>query len=291
MVANCDRSCLRARRILIAASAFALGFSLSAAAQTSSTSQISADGQSYSSSREYLASLDPDALPRTGTPAVASAALAGPSPQYGGGRSNYPSYPNYESRWSHLAFLAGGGFTTPVGNATHGYETWGYNFDVGAGWNFSKRLGVLFEYDFNKNKIPGATIALVGAQGGNINTHLFMFNPIYYFMARRTTGAYVLGGVGFSRKVTNFTNLVQTTQCYYYFCGYGYAPVTVAHFSSNQFAADGGLGLYWKAFGPDSKAKLFAEARYVFVDSPKPTQSQNGEGTEGLIPVTFGIRF
>lgn len=291
MVANCDRRCPLARRMLIAASAFALGFSLSAAAQTSSSSQISADGQSYSSSTEYLASLNPDAMPRTGNAALASAALASPSPQYGGRTRTSPTYPNYESRWSHLAFVGGGGFTAPIGNATHGYETWGYNFDVGGGWNFSKKLGVLFEYEFNKNKIPGATIALVGAQGGNINTHLFMFNPVYYFMARQRTGAYVTGGVGFSRKVTNFTDLQQVSQCYYYFCSYGYAPVTVASFSSTQLAADGGLGIYWKAFGQDSNAKLFAEARYVFVNSPRATATQNGEGTEELIPVTFGIRF
>lgn len=287
MVANYDRTCGLLRRVLVAASAVAIGVSLSASAQTSLAASNSSDAQGNSSS---------SALPYTeallgAAPApMASAALASPEPQYGGHRSNYPSYPNYESKTSHIAVVAGGGFTSPIGNATHGYETYGYNFDVGAGWSFSKKFGALFEYQFDRNKIPGATIAAVGAQGGNINSHLFLFDGIYYPYTHGRTGLYITGGPGFSRKVTNFTDLQAVQQCYY-FCYYGYAPVTVASFSSTQFAADGGIGLYWKAFGQDSNAKLFAEARYIFVDSPRATSTTDGEGTEGIIPVTFGIRF
>jgi len=287
MVANCDRTCALLRRLLAAASAFAVGASLSAAAQTSLAANHSSDGQSYSSS----AVLSTDALLGAAPAPAPTASAADPSPQYGGGRSsNYPNYPNYEGRASHIAFVGGAGLTSPIGNATHGYETYGYNFDVGGGWNFTKRFGALFEYGFNKNKIPGATIALVGAQGGNINTHLFMFNAVYYALQRRTSGLYVTGGPGYSHKTTNFTDLEEVEECYY-FCYYGYAPTTVYNFSSNQVAFDGGLGIYWKAFGQDSHAKLFAEARYVFVDSPAATKTSDGEGTEGIIPATIGIRF
>lgn len=287
MVANCERTSAFLHRVLVAASALAVGASLSAVAQTSPAAVPSSDGQNYSSS----AVLTTDALlGEAPAPAPAASAAADPSPQYGGQRNNYPSYPNYESRTSHIAIVAGGGFTSPIGNATHGYETFGYNFDVGGGWNFTKKFGALFEYDFNKNKIPGSTIARVGAQGGNINTHLFMFNGIYYPIQHATTGLYITGGPGFSRKVTNFTDLAQQSICYY-FCYYGYAPVTVYNFSSTQVAFDAGLGLYWKAFGRDSNAKLFAEARYVFVDSPAATKTSDGEGTEEIIPATFGIRF
>jgi hypothetical protein len=277
--------------MLIGASALAMAFSLSAAAQTASAPDNSADGQSYSSSADYRAYLSTDDLlggSSSTTPMASAAASANPSPQYGG--RNNSRYPSYESKWSHIAFVGGGGFTAPIGNDTHGFETWGYNLDVGGGWNFSKKFGVLFEYQFDKNKIPGSTIALVGAQGGNINSHLFLFDPVYYFAARKTTGAYVTGGVGFSRKVTNFTD-IQTGEVCYYFCYYENVPVTVYNFSSNQLAADGGLGMYWKAFGRDSNVKLFAEARYIFVDSPRATKTTDGEGTEGIIPVTVGIRF
>jgi hypothetical protein len=266
------------------ASALAVGVSLSAAAQTSLAANRSSDTQGDYSSSSVLST---DALLGAAPAPVAGA--ASPEPQYGG-RGNYPSYPNYESRMSHFAFVGGGGVTAPIGNDTRGYETWGYNLDIGGGWNFTKKFGALFEYQFDRNKIPGVTIAAVGAQGGNINSHLFLFDGIYYPYTHGRTGMYVTGGPGFSRKVTNFTDLQAVQQCYY-FCYYGYAPVTVASFSSTQLAADAGIGLYWKAFGQDSNAKLFAEARYVFVDSPRATSTTNGEGTEEIIPVTFGIRF
>lgn len=293
MAANSDRNCPLLRRLLVATAAVAVSCALPALAQSAHAPDLSADAQSSSSSVIYQAALSTDNLLGGSTaPYHFSLAAADGSPQYGGNRQNkYPQYPSYQSKVSHIAIVAGGGFTTPVGNAAHGYETWGYNLDFGGGWNFNRKVGILFEYQFDRNKIPGATIAAVGAQGGNINSHLFLFDPIFYFYSGHRTGAYVTGGGGFSRKVTNFTQLQPVTQCYYYFCGQGYAPVTVAHFSSTQGAFDAGFGLYWKAFGQDSNGKLFAEARYVFVDSPKPTATADGEGTEGLIPVTFGIRW
>lgn len=277
--------------MLASAAALALGFSLSAAAQTSSSSassKIAADAHDYSSSAMYTANLSTDAL----LGAAPGAGIAEGSPQYGGhSKNNYPKYPSYQSKWSHIAFVAGGGFTAPIGNDTHGYETYGYNLTFGGGWNFTKKFGVLFEYQFDRMKIPGATLAKVGVNGGNINSHLFLFDPIYYFYSHNSLGAYVVGGAGFSRKVTNFTNLQQQQFCYYYFCSYGYAPVTVANFVSSQLAADAGFGIYWKAFGPSSNAKLFVESRYIFVNSPRPTATTEGEGTEELIPVTLGLRF
>ncbi|MGA7523754.1 MAG: hypothetical protein WBW84_14985 [Acidobacteriaceae bacterium] len=292
MLANSDRNCPLLRHLLIVASAVAVGFTLPAVAQNTSTPNLTTDAQSSSSSVMYQASLSTDELlGGSTTPYHFSLAAADGSPQYGGhNNSRYPSYPNDQGRMSHIAVIAGGGFTGPIGNDTNGFDTWGYNLTFGGGWNFSKKFGVLFEYQFDRNKIPGATIAEVGAMGGNINSHLFLFDPIYYFYSRNSTGAYVTGGGGFSRKVTNFTDLEESEECYY-FCYYGYQSETVANFSSTQGAFDIGLGGYWKAFGQSSNAKLFAEARYVWVDSPKPTPTTNGEGTEGLIPVTLGIRF
>lgn len=281
MVGTCRSS--RSFRCRLLSAAFVItiaSFSLSAVAQTQTE-----DGQSFSSSTEYMSSLGTDAL--LGGTASATPG-ASPTPyQYG---QNNGRYPDYTSRWSHLAFEGGGGFTAPVGNDTHGIETWGYNIGLGAGWNFTKRFGTLLEYQFDKQKIPGATIAEVGAQGGNINTWSFTLDPVFYQPLTRTLGGYVTGGLGFYRKVTNFTNLAPTYQCFY-FCYTAYAPQTVAHFSSNQLGINVGIGAYWKAFGEDSNAKFFAEARYTWVDSPSASKTQNGEGTEGLIPVTFGIRF
>jgi hypothetical protein len=37
--------------------------------------------------------------------------------------------------------------------------------------------------------------------------------------------------------------------------------------------------------------KLFAEARYLWVNSPRSSPTQIGSGTISMIPVTFGVRF
>ena len=289
MASHCFSLRVLLSRIAVAASAFAL-FALpyGARAQTGSASE---GGQQYSSSadwKSYLTDYDFDGAPG-----------ASASPQYG--QNN--RYPDYTSKWSHLAFEAGAGFTAPVGNDTHPFqapsfnvpETWGYNVTVGAGWNFSKRLGALLEYQFDRQKIPGATLTELAIDsgsttplGGNVNTWSFTVDPIFYQPLTKKFGGYVTGGGGFYRKVTNFT--VPSLACDFFFCQF--VPQTVAHSSSNQGGLNFGVGFYWKAFGEDSNAKLYAETRYIWVDSPVASNSDPwGGGTEGLVPVTFGIRF
>lgn len=316
MVANCDRNCARTRRMLIAASALAIGFSLTAAAQTVSSPEVSADAQSYSSSADYRAYLSSDDLLGGFSSSAVSAASASanpspsPNPQYGGQRSS--QYPSYESRWSHLAFEGGAGFSAPIGNDTHystagltnGYLSpdvgWGYGVTVGAGWNFTKRVGALLEYQFLRQGMGNDYLNALNAEagtsgsgtsiGGNINTWSLTIDPIVYLPFGQKNGAYFTGGGGFYRKVTNFTEPVEECSIYY---GCYYVSGTVDHFSSNQGGLNIGLGLYRKIFGQDSNAKFYAEVRYVWVDSPVASSSNyyQGSGTEGLIPVTFGIRF
>jgi hypothetical protein len=305
MFSPCSVSRTLSRRIGLAATMIAVAsFSLAAMAQDApqtgtvriDTGQMQTDGGSNFSSS--TANLNTEAL-LGGAPAIPAASA---SPQYGGG--NYPRYPQYQNRWSHLAFEGGAGFTAPVGNTTHGNETYGYNVNVGAGWNFTKRFGLLLEYEWNRDKIPGSTLTglfnatqascgdcLSSYLGGNVNNWGFALQPIIYQPLSKKTGVYVTGGGGFYRKVTNFTQLEESEECYY-FCYVGYAPSTIAHSSSNQGGLNIGVGYYWKAFGEDSKAKLYAEARYKWINSPVASNSDPyGSGTESLIPVTLGIRF
>lgn len=287
MASTCTFSRNLLGRLAIAASALALAaLPYGAKAQTSATPD---GGKLYSSSadwKSYLTDYDFDGAPN-GNPTA--------SPQYGQGNNRYPEY---TSRWSHLAFEAGVGPTAPIGNTTHGWETWGYNVRFGAGWNFTKRIGALLEYQWNRDKIPGDTLTalaiangLTTPLGGNVNTWSLTIDPIIYLPVTHSTGAYVTGGGGFYRKVTNFTAPQLTYSCYYY-CYEGYYPATVAHSSSNQGGLNIGVGAYWKAFGEDSNTKLFAEARYVWVDSPVASNSDPyGSGTQGTIPVTLGVRF
>jgi len=288
MVSTCFSPRRFFSRLAIAAAAAAL-IALPGAIQA----QTTASSPQYSSSSDWqtvLAELDRPAAPN----AKASA-------QYGQyGRQPNNRYPNYDSNWSHFALEVGGGGTAPIGNAAHHWETWGYNINVGAGWNFNKYFGTLFEYQFNRMKIPGSTLSALAINnglfqlGGNINTWSLTVDPILYMPLSPRFGTYVTGGGGFYRKVTNFTQPALSVQCdpFYGLCYSGYVPTTVAHSSSNQIGANIGFGLYWRAFGDYSNAKLYAESRYVFVNSPLASpKNPYGSGTQGFLPITVGLRF
>ena len=197
---------------------------------------------------------------------------------------------------SNFAFEAGGGFNGPIGNDTSTggggpFITWGGNFTVGGGLHLSKRISLLAEYQFIDDKLPGNLIAQVGTQGGNAHIWSLTLDPVIDLFPKHANSVYVTGGGGFYRKLTSFTEPVEGVVCTYY-CGIVVENQTVFHFSSNQGGASLGLGFtrQLRGFSGEGKAKLFAEARYLFVNTPS-INSTNGTGTTGLIPITLGVRF
>jgi hypothetical protein len=200
-----------------------------------------------------------------------------------------------QGSWKHglsnnIAFEAGGGFNAPIGNDGP-FITWGGNFTVGAGLHFSKRLSLLAEYQFMDNKLPGSLIADAGAQGGHAHIWSLTLDPVIDLFPNRNNSVYVTGGGGFYRKVTSFTDPEEVVECYY-FCGIGVENVVVSHFSSNQGGVNFGFGLTHRLGGTynDSKMKLYAEARYVYLNTPSIGQT-DGLGTTELLPVTIGLRW
>lgn len=209
----------------------------------------------------------------------------------GYGQGGYKQYPRYgQPGFHHLAIEAGAGFSSPIGNTTR-TQTTGYNVRLGGGWNFTKNFGVLAEYEFHRTGIPNAILAASGAPDGNVHLWGLTLDPVFYYKTTGAWGGYVTGGGGFYRKLTTFTQPVYLgIGCDFYgYCYPQYANVTLSHFSSNQGGANIGLGFTHNV--SDQGAKIFAEARYLFVNSPKPSATQFGSGTVSMIPVTFGIRF
>jgi len=238
-----------------------------------------ASAQQYSSSAEYhqqIETLVQDQYPNQG----------------GYSRQGYhPNQENNTSIWSHLAVEGGAGFVKALGN-TKKWQTVGYNITLGAGWMFSDQLGVLAEYSFNGASIPTSTLNAVSEPDGNVHVWSMTLEPIYYFNTSGHLGGYITGGGGFYRKLTSFTQPVYAgNYCsYFYGCYPQYQNVTLSHFSSNQGGVNFGVGGTYK-LNPDGKAKLYAEARYVWVDSPRSTKGTVGTGTVSMIPVTFGFRW
>jgi len=241
------------------------------------------------------------------------------SPQYGGGyggpgpRRPY-GRPTYNDRWtnsdgsSKFAFEAGVGPATAAGATGH-YSRTGVDLSIGVGRNFNRAFGVLVQYDYAhmgvtnsaaNNFLCGDPQSCAGfgvsASGA---THLWSLtlNPVITFANPKSQwGMYVVGGGGFYRKMTTFTatdGFGDQLSC----GGNGLC------FSNNAIGVNGGIGFTYK-ITQDSNAKVFAEARYTWVDN-KPSVNNvavsggwlNGGGfpqtnqRTGYFPVTLGLRF
>jgi hypothetical protein len=279
--------------------AVALLFAASFAVAQSAASQDQSGTVGYSSSQaEPSASglqLNEFSLPNEsvlGTPASDGAGAG----QYGNGGGYGGS--GKHGLLHNWAFEAGGGFNAPQSNSV----TYGGQFTVGAGLNFSKRIAGLIEYQFLDDKLPGYLISETGASGGFAHIWSFTFDPVIDLMPKATNDVYITGGGGFYRKVTSFTDPEETEYCDYYYgyCGVGTTNVVVGHFSSNQGGWNVGAGFQHRMGGTygDGKTKLFIEARYLEVLTPAVkgiTPNGLNETTVAadtkVIPVSVGLRF
>ncbi len=200
---------------------------------------------------------------------------------------------------SKYAIELGGGLDAPTDKT---YITWGGQFTLGGGVNFSKRFALLAEYQFIDDKLPGALIAETGANGGHAHIWSVTLDPVVSLFPKSSNDVYVTGGGGFYRKVTSFTDPEETEYCDYYYgyCGVGTVNAVVGHFSSNQGGFNIGAGYQHRMGGmyQDSKMKVFVEARYLDVLTP----AVNGITPSGLgvttvaagtkvIPVSVGVRW
>ena len=237
--------------------------------------------------------------------------------------------PNYNDRWhnadgsNRLAFAAGVGFELPVGDATSNYLSTNVHFQVGGGVNFSKKLAVLLQFDYDRFGVPGAILRnqealynnlgftdsngnAVDFSGLDANAHIWSFtlNPTLNFYQGEKLGAYAVVGGGFYHKVTNFT-LPQEGEGFDYFYGaYEYTyNQNIDTYTSNAPGVTGGVGVTYK-FSRFANQRFFAEARYVHTFNQFRAGDPNytGAGTpynlyppnsneSSYIPITLGVRF
>jgi|GEM_PF-1110650 len=256
----------------------AFGFIFSASAQTGYSSSVQtpdAPAPTLTASAEAQPSL-------YAAKSLSSSAQNGPYSR--------PSYaPSEDFDFHKYSFAAGGGFNVPAGD-TAKYQTTGWNILIAGGRNLNKILGGQVQYNYDHFGIPANQLNLVGEPNGDVHIWSFSADPYVNLPSRGKAGAYAIGGVGFYRKVTEFTE--PYTSCYYYCYS---SNVVVAHFSNNAFGANLGLGLTWK-LSRWNNAKFFSEARYVWLNNQQTTNSQSDGYTPandrtGYFPVTFGLRF
>ena len=230
------------------------------------------------------------------------------APRYRGGNTNADGSEKYGG-------FVGGGFTAPTGNNSS-YEGPSWAFQVGAGRNFNKHVGVNLQFDWDNFSVSNDAINTyagifagdpTNTNGFGAHSHVWSItlDPTYQIYSGPGLGAYVVVGGGFYHKETSFT-IPEIGSSYDYY-GYPYeyvANVPVQNYSSNSAGVNGGLGLTYK-FSRFSNERLYAEVRAVHTfNSYRPESTvyadgsisgwnffpQNSESTT-YFPVKFGIRF
>jgi len=205
--------------------------------------------------------------------------------------------PKYTGKsWTdHLVVEGGGGGTTAAGS-TQNLSNPGFNVLLGAGYKFNNRLSLLGEWNFNDMGVPhNVANAIAKVPGGNEHIWTAGLDPKYNFIRHGRFDGYAIGGGGFARVLTSFTApvIVPCGYGYGYGFGYGYGGgcagnVTVSHRSSNQAELNIGAGGEFR-FSPYSRFKLFVEARYLKVMTPKTNLPPGYNAT--FVPATIGIRW
>ena len=254
---------------------------------------------------------------------IGAADAAGqPPPRRYGRRPVYADSSHNADGSEKYTFFAGVGLTLPTGG-THAYFDPSYSFQVGGGRNFNKNVGVMVQFDWDNfgissnahdnqlylyNSVFGLSFASLSAV-----THVWSFtlDPIYNIAQGDKIGAYVVGGVGFYHKVTYFQTPEEVEGCIGFYCGEFEGNANVDDYTSNAVGFNGGFGLTYKPsrFGGE---RVFAEARYVFVDNSQRTGYSYGDylanpnsintfngsnffpqnsARTTYIPIKFGVRF
>jgi hypothetical protein len=207
--------------------------------------------------------------------------------------------PKYTGKsWTDHVVVEGGGGGTVAEGSTQNLSNPGFNALLGAGLKFNNRLSLLGEWNFNDMGVPH-TIAnsVAKVPGGNEHVWTATLDPKFNFIRAGRFDGYAIGGGGFSRVLTSFTAPVIVPCGYGYGYGYGFGygygggcvgNVTVSHHSSNQATMNIGAGGEFR-FSPYSRFKLFVEARYLKVMTPKNSLPPGYNAS--FVPMTIGIRW
>ncbi|MGA7156101.1 MAG: hypothetical protein WBY53_04605 [Acidobacteriaceae bacterium] len=324
-----------ALRAVAVAAVLGMGVAIQAQATSSARQQSSAITQQknvFSNSSSNLKDDNPlfssSTSEASGVP-VADALVTPPVPNFGkmmGGGQAYgrgyerPRYrqdfTNSDGSMRYIAYI-GGGATVPLANASK-YLTPNFDVQAGVGYRMNRHFALPVEFDWDQFGFTKQTLDnqigiydyLFGTNAVNRvldgNSHIWSFSlePTYSMHQGDRWGTYVKAGVGFYHKVANFTLPARGGYgCYYDYCTYN-----LDHYTSNAPGYNAGFGVTYK-FSPDTHARLYAEARYVFVDNQQRYGITNtsaslatvGDTTTNFypansnrteyIPVTVGIRF
>jgi hypothetical protein len=180
----------------------------------------------------------------------------------------------------------GAGFTPLVGSMNTRLDN-GWNISFGAGYHFTSRFSLGAQAMYNGLSVNSSVLRELAVPDGNARVWAITAEPRLTFGRRYKFMPYVVGGVGYYRRVVEFTQptLIPVTVFDPFF--FTFNPVLIrGNVVLGRIIRDGVGGNAGAGFQipiGQSGFKLFAEARFHYAgDGGVPTR---------MVPFTVGLRY
>jgi opacity protein-like surface antigen len=180
----------------------------------------------------------------------------------------------------------GAGVTPLTGGVSNRLDN-GWHVQAGAGFNINRYFGTTIQYDYNGLGVSRMLLNEAQVPDGNAHVWSVTANPKIRFGHSRYFDPYIVGGVGYYRRVVEFTQPTSVQVLLFdpffgvFFNTVVQADQVIGRISNSGVGGSLGAGMDF-ALG-HSGLRAYTEARYHYADTGRvPTR---------MIPVTFGIRW
>lgn len=179
----------------------------------------------------------------------------------------------------------GAGFTPLVGALDQRLDN-GWNISFGGGYNFTDHFSLGGQIMYNGLGVSKGVLKELAVPDGNARVWAITVEPRLNFAPQRHFTPYIVGGVGYYRRVVEFTQpTVAAVTVFDPF--FGFFPALIpANEVIGRVIRDGiggNAGLGFQAPVGHRGVKIFAEARFHYA-------SGGGIPTR-MVPMTIGVRF
>jgi opacity protein-like surface antigen len=187
----------------------------------------------------------------------------------------------------HKLTIEGGGGVSPlVGNISNRLDT-GWHVTLGAGYNFTRHFTVTGDFMYNGFGVSRAVLNEAKVPDGNAHLWSLTANPKIRFSPDSKVDPYVVGGIGYYRRVVEFTRpTLVPTLIFDPFFGALFNTLLPANQVIGRITRDGIGGSV--GGGVDVRVgngglKLFGEVRYH--------DANTGAIDTQMVPITVGLRW
>jgi hypothetical protein len=187
---------------------------------------------------------------------------------------------------SRFTFQGGAGVSPLVGDISSRLDT-GWHVTVGGGYRLTSFFSTTVDYMYNGYGVSRRVLDEAQVPDGNAHMWSVTVNPMLRWKSKRHVSPYVVGGVGYYRRVVQFTRPAVVPVLFIDpFFGFAFntlVPADEVLGTIRRGGVGGSLGAGFDVNLLSTGVKVYGEARYHYADTGSiPTR---------MVPVTIGLRW